>query len=133
MSRNLGRNIKEETTGFATGSIVYGIVLAVLLTLVCSAIYAFVIVMAPLSEKNAPLVARMVAMLAAFFGGAAAGKRSQRTGWFHGALVGLAYMIVVVIFGRVLSPGVAPAVTTIQRLVIAMVVAAIGGIAGVNL
>lgn len=133
MSRNLGRKIKEETTGFAGGSIVYGAIFAVIFTLVCSAVYAFVIVMAPLSEKSAPLIARVVAMLAAFLGGMAAGRRSQQTGWLHGATVGLIYMVVVLLSGKVLSPGTVPALVTIQRVVVAMIVAAIGGIAGVNL
>ena len=133
MSRNLGRKIREETTGFAGGSIAYGIIFAVLFTLVCSAVYAFVVVLAPLSEKSAPLVARVVAMLATFLGGAAAGHRSQQTGWLHGTFVGLVYMVVVLLSGKVLSPGAIPFVTTIQRVVVAMIVAAIGGIAGVNL
>lgn len=128
------RRIKEETGGATTlGSVGFGLLFALGLTLVCSLVYALVVAAFPLSEKSVPIIARAVAMAAAFLGGMAAGRRSDRIGWLHGALVGLVYMALTLFVGRAITPDAAPLAITVQRFVVTVVVSTIGGIAGVNL
>jgi putative membrane protein (TIGR04086 family) len=130
----LTRRIKEETGGATTlGSVGFGLLFALGLTLVCSLVYALVVAAFPLSEKSVPIIARAVAMAAAFLGGMAAGRRSDRIGWLHGALVGLVYMALTLFVGRAITPDAAPLAITVQRFVVTVVVSTIGGIAGVNL
>ncbi len=129
----MNKRIEQHTQAVLYRPVLSGLAFAYVLTLTCTLIYAIVVVAAPLAEKSASLVIRGTVMFAAFAGGLYAGRRSDRVGWLHGALVGILYVAGVMLVGRFVVSEIAPTVIVAQRLAVASVVAAIGGIAGVNL
>ena len=131
--RAVPRTIESKSDGFALGSVVSGVLYAFVCTAMCAVVYAIFIASMPMTERTLPIVARVTVMLSAFLGGLAAGHKSDRVGWLHGGLVGLVYIVGITGLGRLTGSSDVTAAIVIQRLVVTIIVSAIGGIAGVNL
>ncbi|SFR08119.1 TIGR04086 family membrane protein [Desulfoscipio geothermicus] len=72
-------------------------------------------------------------LLGTFTGGAVSGKIAGRMGWLHGAAVGLLYCLAIVLFLAVWSTGFPTLPVLVARFFMVLVLAAAGGIIGVNL
>lgn len=67
-------------------------------------------------------------------GGMLAGRHGRRLGWFHGALVGLAYYVIAsLLFREGFTVAEAASVQWMLGAVMSVVAGALGGILGVNL
>jgi len=83
-------------------------------------------------ESSLPTAAIVIHLIAAFIGGAAAGKHSGSRGWYAGGATGLLYALLLYLIGFLGFDRGFHASALIAAAV-AFAVGAIGGIIGVNL
>jgi len=129
----LSRRVTQETSATGLPAVLRGLLVTYLLTVLAAVAYATVVATLPQAEKYLPIVARGAVMATAFIGGIISGRRAEKSGWVHGCSVGVLYALSVVLLGAFVSPGTAPFLLVLQRVIVTAVVSAIGGIAGVNL
>jgi putative membrane protein (TIGR04086 family) len=113
--------------------VVLGVVAAFLLAFVLSGVIGLVIYQGWLSEIHSPLVMNIVSFLCLFLGGVYAGTRAGTAGWAHGALTGAVYLVLVSILGLLLFDQLAPWLILLQRVVLGVLIGAVGGTVGINL
>lgn len=115
-----------------TSPLLAGIVSA-FLWLCVGAVLASVIVSATsVSERTLAGATFLIHAIAALFGGVASGKRSDKRGWYHGALLGAVYAAIVLLVGF-LSFDAGLGKDTALLLAATVPAAAVGGMVGVNL
>ncbi|WP_058302183.1 TIGR04086 family membrane protein [Gorillibacterium timonense] len=83
-------------------------------------------------ESSLPSAAIVVHLLAAFIGGAAAGKRSGSKGWYTGGATGLLYALLLYLIGF-LGFDRSFHLSALLAAAVAFAVGAVGGMIGVNL
>lgn len=113
--------------------IIKGSLLAILITLVCILIAAFVWQFTDLKESVMKPVVQGVRILSIAIGGAFAARLSTAKGWLKGAAAGLGYIVFATIIS--VMSGVPFTMDTIflSDVITAFVVGAIGGAIGINL
>ncbi len=113
--------------------IIKGSLLAILITLVCILIAAFVWQFTDLKESVMKPVVQGVRILSIAIGGAFAARISTAKGWLKGAAAGLGYIVFATIIS--VMSGVPFTMDTIflSDVITAFVVGAIGGAIGINL
>jgi len=126
-----GRDSHPERS-FALSGVVSGTVLAIGLTLIFAVILSLVLTFSSVTEKHLPLIANAGGLISVAVGGAYAARLSESKGWLHGGITGVMFIIVTLIVGSVLFPGV-PLALAVRRAAVAFAVGAIGGVVGVNI
>jgi len=110
-----------------------GVVAAFLLAFVLSGIIGLVIYQGWVSEIYSPLIMSLVSFTSLFFGAVYAGSRAGTAGWAHGALTGLAYIVIVSIIGLLVFDQLAPVMVLAGRLGLGVGLGAVAGTVGINL
>ncbi|GEN33073.1 TIGR04086 family membrane protein [Aneurinibacillus danicus] len=83
-------------------------------------------------ESSLPTVVYTVNGLALFVGGFVSGKRGGMKGWYYGGMTGILYSIFITLLSF-LGFDAKLGISSLYHLLLAFLVAAVGGIIGVNL
>jgi putative membrane protein (TIGR04086 family) len=108
-----------------------GIVNAFILLCLGAVIISFLMAWTDLKEDRTASFAFALHALACLFGGFSSGKRAQSKGWYHGALVGIVYTVIVALVGF-LGYDSSIGTDTLALLGIAAAGGMLGGMIGVN-
>lgn len=109
-----------------------GLLTAWSLIIVGSLLTAFVLNVTKVQEQNFNYFSYTINIFALLAGGWIAGRRSGRRGWYYGALTGLLYAVIVFLIG-LLAFDNALDWTGLLYFTSAVVIAALGGMVGVNM
>ncbi|MFD2116450.1 TIGR04086 family membrane protein [Paenibacillus yanchengensis] len=109
-----------------------GIVYALLWLAAGALILSLLLHLTAMKESNMSLYTQVIHGIAAFFGGAAAGKRSISKGWYNGGITGVTYFLLVVIVSF-LAANISFTLQSVILLATIVLCAAVGGMIGVNL
>jgi putative membrane protein (TIGR04086 family) len=110
-----------------------GAVFAVVITLFCIILFAFVMQLSSLSESVIRPVVQVVRILSIAVGGAYVARLGSSKGWLKGAVTGVFYVILVSLIGVVSGGQFAFDRILLSDTVMAIVVGAAGGAIGINI
>lgn len=113
--------------------ILKGAVFAVIITLTCIIIFAFVMKLATLQESVIKPVVQVVRIISIAAGGAYAARLGDAKGWLKGAGAGIFYVVIVSIAGLIGGGGLSLDRILISDTVMAVIVGAVGGAIGINI
>lgn len=114
-----------------TSPLLSGIVNAFVWLCVGAVLTSLIVSMTDMKEQMLTTAAFLIHGVASLFGGFSSGKRSGNKGWYHGAILGLLYTLIVVLVGFLgFDAGLGK--DTAALLLIAIPAGAIGGMFGVN-
>lgn len=129
------RTVKQENNSFLQESIIVlkGSVIAIIITLVCIVISAFIWQYADLQDSVMKPVMQGIRILSIAIGGAFAARLSINKGWLKGAAAGLIYVFFASIISIMSGSSVSFNMILLSDIITAAVVGAIGGAIGINL
>jgi putative membrane protein (TIGR04086 family) len=114
-----------------TSPLLSGIVNAFVWLCVGAVLTSLVVSMTDMKEQTLTTAAFLIHGIASLFGGFSSGKRSGSKGWYHGAILGMLYTLIVVLVGFLgFDAGLGK--DTAALLLIAIPAGAVGGMFGVN-
>lgn len=112
-------------------SVLQGVGLTFVLALASALVIGLVVAWTPTWDASDTLL-KTINVLAVAAGGMYAGKKARRMGWFHGALSGLVYMLLVTwMVGPDFSVAQLATVSWLQDALLAAGAGAVGGVLGV--
>lgn len=117
--------------GFSARAVASGTLLSVVATFLGGLVIGLVVSLTHWSEAPRSLLS--FGYLSIAVGGVLAGKIARRTGWLHGGLVGIAYMVITALLP---GDGALEALTSVRFITgasLGFVVGAVGGMLGVNM
>lgn len=111
--------------------LIAGLLTVWFLVIVGSLVTALVLNYTNVQEENFNYFSYTINIVALLIGGWMSGRRSGRRGWYYGAATGLAYAVLVIFIGF-LAFDLSPDGSNFAFLAGAVVIAAFGGMLGVN-
>ncbi|OGO76889.1 MAG: hypothetical protein A2Y23_07870 [Clostridiales bacterium GWB2_37_7] len=96
-------------------------------------VYALILSFSSISDASMSKVTQTILIISIAISSAYGGKKTRRRGWLFGAVLGLIFTILLIPFGMALGQVFLMDINLIAKLLVAVVVGAIGGIIGVNL
>ncbi|NGQ94265.1 TIGR04086 family membrane protein [Brevibacillus sp. SYP-B805] len=114
-----------------SASVMTGLVYTFCLVLIGSLITALLLAFTSLRESTLPYFTYTINVISLLVGGFITGRRCGAKGWYYGGLTGGAYFLLVLLVGF-LGFDVSMKLTTLFYLIGAFVIAAAGGVIGVN-
>ncbi len=114
-------------------SVIKGAVFAVVITLFCIIIFAFVMQLSSLSESIIRPVVQVVRILSIAVGGAYVARLGFNKGWLKGAATGIFYVILVSLVGVISGGKFAFDRILLSDTIMAVIVGAAGGAIGINI
>ena len=127
------RAVSRPSEGLNLKYVVLGVVAAFLLAVVLSGIMGVVMYQGWLSEAYSPLVMNIASFASLFFGAVYTGRRASTSGWVHGGLTGLFYIVTVTVIGLLAFDQLAPLVVLLERAGLGLILGAVAGTVGINL
>ncbi|GAA4705396.1 TIGR04086 family membrane protein [Brevibacillus fulvus] len=112
-------------------SIVTGLLFTFGLVLVGSLLTAALLSLTDIQERSLPYFTYAINIISLLIGGYVTGRRCGGRGWYYGGLTGLVYFLLVLLIGF-LGFDAPVSLITLVYLFAAFLIAAIGGIFGVN-
>ncbi len=112
-------------------SVLIGLGIGTLSTLVLTSIFALIITVSPVSLKISGLIATLILVISGFAGGFFASMINKEKGLVTGAVTGFVYYICIVVLSLAIL-GSAVTSSLIIKLIVICISAALGGIFGVN-
>lgn len=119
-----------QSRGFSPQALVNGIALAVAVTILCT--FLISLLAALTSWDGASRSIYSFAYISVAAGGLVAGRRAGRIGWLHGAIVGIVYMLLILLFSGRAAVALLGFSGLLVRLLAAFATGAVGGMLGVN-
>lgn len=116
----------------SSGSVITGLLFTFGLVLVGALLTALLLAFTDLHESSLPYFTYVINAVALLAGGMVTGRRCGNKGWYYGGLTGLFYFLLVMLIGF-LGFNAPFRLVTLLYLVGAFVLAAIGGVIGVNM
>jgi putative membrane protein (TIGR04086 family) len=110
-----------------------GAVFAVVITLFCIVMFAFIMQLSSLSESIIRPVVQVVRILSIAVGGAYVARLGIAKGWLKGAVTGIFYVVFVSVIGVISGGQFAFDRILLSDTVMAVIVGAAGGAIGVNI
>ena len=110
-----------------------GAVFAVIITLICIVIFAFIMQLASLQESIIRPVIQVVRILSISVGGVYVARLSHTKGWLKGAVTGFFYVIFISILGIMSGGQFAFDRTLLSDMTMAVIVGAVSGAIGINI
>lgn len=109
-----------------------GLIAVWFLVIAGSLITAIVLHYTDVAEQNINYFSYTINAFALLFGGWISGRKSSRKGWYHGAITGLLYVVIVYLIGF-LAFDTSLDLKSVLHVIGAMAIAAFGGMMGVNM
>jgi|SRR5699024_7869550 len=110
-----------------------GLILAFLITFILIFIISILLKFTGLREAKLGILNNIVIMLSIVISSIYVVLRVRKNGWLYGAILGLIYYLVIILINIVFYKANVLAPISIFKLIIIMIIGAIGGIIGVNL
>jgi putative membrane protein (TIGR04086 family) len=133
----VARKVRVEEVGprkvFRWDSVLVGVVVGYLASLVCSAVLGAVMLKTTIAQESVPSIMGGVGFLSIAVGSGYAGMKGRWAGWIHGAATGALYVVASVLVSLVLFPEPLNALAITQRTLIGSAVGLLAGAIGVNL
>ncbi|WP_232695958.1 TIGR04086 family membrane protein [Brevibacillus daliensis] len=112
-------------------SVMTGLFLTLGLVLLGSIITALLLSFSDIQESSLPYFSYAINVISLLIGGYVTGRKSGVRGWYYGGLAGLGYFLLVLLIGF-LGFDAPLELNTLLYTIFAFVIAAIGGVFGVN-
>lgn len=109
------------------------LMVCLILSFVMILLYALILSFTSISDASMSKVTQTILIISIAIASAYGGKKSRHRGWLFGAVLGLVFTILLIPFGMAVGQAFTMDIYIIAKLLIAVVVGAIGGIIGVNL
>ncbi|NLJ75823.1 MAG: TIGR04086 family membrane protein [Peptococcaceae bacterium] len=119
-------------SGFKPNAIIQGIVITLVLSLVFSIAAGLIYHFSSLTEFALPWFAVGVLAVSSFIGSAGAGRNAGTMGIYHGAIVGLAFFLIVCLVGSLILTSLA-ATGIVYKFIVTTTSGALGGMVGVGM
>ncbi|MHB1418097.1 MAG: TIGR04086 family membrane protein [Bacillota bacterium] len=114
-------------------SVVKGTVYAMLLSLVLTLLTGLVLYFTALSESAIPTISIIILASSIFAGGVSAGRSAVTRGLWQGALVGLIFFILTILFTFFSVPGQMGTSGLLVKSIVSLISGGLGGVLGVSL
>ncbi|MCL4426222.1 MAG: TIGR04086 family membrane protein [Firmicutes bacterium] len=128
---------REERRPFLAGldltAVAAGVVVSFALTFVASTIMALLLYNMIMSDNRLPLLEDLAGLISVVLGGWYAARRAETSGWLHGGVTGVVYVLIALTLGLALYSVPFILVTSLKRLGAGFLLGALGGVLGVNL
>ncbi|MBE7030176.1 MAG: TIGR04086 family membrane protein [Ruminococcaceae bacterium] len=109
------------------------IAIALLFTILVFVIFALLITYTNVPETAVSTVVLLTTLFSVMLSGMLVSGRATNRGWFHGAVAGLCYMLMVYLAGAILFTGPVFDRRVVWMILIGFLAGAFGGIIGINL
>ncbi|MGE4283977.1 MAG: TIGR04086 family membrane protein [Clostridia bacterium] len=126
------QNLTSENN-VSVGTVLKGIILAYMITLVVFLIFAILITYSDFSENAIPTVVVVTTVLSIIFAGARVARKAKSKGWLNGAISGITYMVILYFISCLALTGFVFDKYVIYMLILGLFSGAFGGIIGINL
>lgn len=107
-------------------------IIAIIITLVCFAIFAIIIKVADLQETIIAPVVQVIRTLSIAFGGMLAAKSSKKVGWLKGGITGVVYVLFAFMISSLFGGSILMGSIIFSDILLGVIAGAVGGIIGVN-
>jgi putative membrane protein (TIGR04086 family) len=107
-------------------------IIAIIMTLVCFAIFAIIIKVADLQETIIAPVVQVIRTLSIAFGGMLAAKSSKKLGWLKGGITGIVYVLLAFMISSMFGGSIFMGSVIFSDILLGIIAGAVGGIIGVN-
>jgi putative membrane protein (TIGR04086 family) len=107
-------------------------IIAIIMTLVCFAIFAIIIKVADLQETIIAPVVQVIRTLSIAFGGMLAAKSSKKLGWLKGGITGVVYVLLAFMISSMFGGSIFMGSVIFSDILLGIIAGAVGGIIGVN-
>ncbi|NLJ65897.1 MAG: TIGR04086 family membrane protein [Clostridiales bacterium] len=107
-------------------------IIAIIMTLVCFAIFAIIIKVADLQETIIAPVVQVIRTLSIAFGGMLAAKSSKKLGWLKGGITGVVYVLLAFMISSMFGGSIFMGSVIFSDILLGVIAGAVGGIIGVN-
>jgi putative membrane protein (TIGR04086 family) len=114
-----------------SASVFTGLLFTFGLVLIGSLLTAMLLSFTEMRESSLPYFTYAINIIALLFGGFVTGRRCGGKGWYYGGLTGIAYFLLVLLIGF-LGFDMPMKWITLLYLIAAFLIAAVGGVFGVN-
>ena len=111
---------------------VKGMVTAYIFLIVCFCILALIYTYTPMPDKYVEPAVNGISLVSLLIAGFASSRSADMMGWLHGALAGLMHAVIRMLLGLMVFKSYVPSDGVGKIILIAILTAAIGGIAGIN-
>ncbi|MBZ4647579.1 MAG: hypothetical protein PWR27_2160 [Petroclostridium sp.] len=126
------QNLTSEN-GVSISTILRGVILAYIITLLIFLIFAVFITYTNFPESAIPTVVVATTVVSLIIAGAGVAKRAKSKGWLNGAIAGITYMIILYFISCLALTGFVFDKYVIYMLILGLFTGAFGGIIGINL
>jgi len=109
------------------------VMIGYIFSLICFLILALLITFTSLSENVVPLITQIIIIIGLVITGAAAARKARTRGWLYGIITGLLYIVTLLIISWIAIDGFAFDKFAFAKILLGIVVGAIGGMIGINL
>lgn len=109
------------------------IMIGYIFSLICFLILAVLITFTNLSENIVPLITQIIIITGLVITGASAALRAGNRGWLYGVITGLGYIVILLLISSIAIDGFTLDRYAAAKIVLGVVVGAIGGMIGINL
>lgn len=112
-------------------AILYGTLLAVIISIVLMAIGGTVMYYTVFNERLIPVIGLGILFTSIFMGGLVSARKAGRSGWLHGLAVGTFFLVLTILF-NLLVPGGIFGFAVVKKVLASVVAGCLGGIWGVG-
>ncbi|GAA0747675.1 TIGR04086 family membrane protein [Clostridium oceanicum] len=113
--------------------IVYGILRAVIFTVIMLLMFAVIMTFKNVGEKISSMIYLLTTLLSIVYGTVYSSRKINKKGWAIGIIIALLYTVIIYIISLVSGNTLTFGVDRLLRIVLAIVVGMLSGMLGVNL
>lgn len=110
-----------------------GLLLSYIITGVLIILFSLLLTFTPLKEARTPLLNTIVMIVSIVAGSIYLTTKIKENGWVSGAILGLSYYLILVLFNFIFLKSLVFDIFSITKLAITSITGVIGGIIGINL
>lgn len=127
------KDVSNEKSGISIVVIGKSVLMAYIISIIMLIVYGIILSITSLSETSLPTAVMIITVASIALAGIYSAIKVESMGWLNGAIVGLAYMVILFLLGIIFKTGAALDSFLLFRLFLGFVVGALAGIIGINL
>ncbi len=121
------------STFYSIKSVITGVIIAYIFLVPAFIILALVYTYTPMPDSYLKPAVTVISILSIFLSGFTASAKVKSKGWLHGTASGLIYGLIRIGAGLMVFGKYVPSASIAKTLLVTIAIAALGGIAGVNI
>ncbi|EOD00668.1 TIGR04086 family membrane protein [Caldisalinibacter kiritimatiensis] len=114
-------------------TLIKGVILSFIITLVSFIVFALILTYTNITESVIPTVDSIIMILSIAIGSIYVAFKVYKKGWLNGAIVGLAYIAILIAIRRLISGNVQYNVYLLVKVAISIITGVVGGMIGINI